>query len=143
MLSPKSNLGPTRTIRSIGSFSPSAKSRGCVSSPATASSSITRLPGAPRRVDSSARPAHCSRMADQPQEITELSFEAALKRLEEIVRRLESGEAPLDESIELYGEGDRLRQQCEKRLQAAQAKIEKIQLVRDGQPSGTAPFDGE
>jgi exodeoxyribonuclease VII small subunit len=77
---------------------------------------------------------------EQP-EISELSFEAALKRLEEIVRRLESGDAPLDESIELYGEGDRLRQQCEARLQAAQAKIEKIQIGRDGQPSGTAPFD--
>ena len=75
--------------------------------------------------------------------INELSFEAALKRLEEIVRRLESGEASLDESIELYGEGDRLRQQCEARLQAAQARIEKIQLGRDGQPSGTTPFDGE
>jgi exodeoxyribonuclease VII small subunit len=82
-------------------------------------------------------------MPDQPEAIDELSFEAALKRLEEIVRRLESGEAPLDESIALYGEGDLLRQQCEKRLHAAQAKIEKIQLGRDGQPSGTAPFDGE
>jgi exodeoxyribonuclease VII small subunit len=81
-------------------------------------------------------------MPDQPEAIAELSFEAALKRLEEIVRRLESGEATLDESIDLYGEGDRLRQQCETRLQAAQAKIEKIQLGRDGQPTGTAPFDG-
>lgn len=80
-------------------------------------------------------------MAEQPETIAELSFEAALKRLEEIVRRLEGGEASLDESIELYGEGDRLRQQCEARLQAAQAKIEKIQLGRDGQPTGTAPFD--
>ena len=80
-------------------------------------------------------------MPDAPDTFAELSFEAALKRLEEIVRRLESGEAPLDESIELYGEGDRLRQQCEARLQAAQAKIEKIQIGRDGQPSGTAPFD--
>lgn len=75
-------------------------------------------------------------------EIQQLSFEAALKRLEEIVRRLESGEATLDESIELYGEGDRLKQQCEARLQSAQARIERIQLGRDGQPSGTAPFDG-
>ena len=38
----------------------------------------------------------------------ELSFEAALARLEEIVRALERGEAPLDQSIELYQEGDRL-----------------------------------
>ena len=80
-------------------------------------------------------------MSDQDQPIAELSFEAALKRLEEIVRKLESGEASLDESISLYGEGDRLKQQCEARLQAAQARIEKIQLGRDGAPSGTAPFD--
>ncbi|MBV9932161.1 MAG: exodeoxyribonuclease VII small subunit [Alphaproteobacteria bacterium] len=80
-------------------------------------------------------------MPDASEAISELTFEAALKRLEEIVRRLESGEASLDESIELYGEGDRLREQCETRLQAAQARIEKIQLGRDGKPTGTAPFD--
>jgi len=79
-------------------------------------------------------------MAEQ-EDVGALSFEAALKRLEEIVRRLESGDASLDESIELYGEGDRLRQQCEARLQAAQARIEKIQLGREGQPARTAPFD--
>jgi exodeoxyribonuclease VII small subunit len=80
-------------------------------------------------------------MPDAPEAISELSFEAALKRLEEIVRRLESGEASLDESIDLYGEGDRLKQQCEARLQAAQARIEKIQLGPGGEPTGTAPFD--
>jgi exodeoxyribonuclease VII small subunit len=82
-------------------------------------------------------------MSDQAQAIGELSFEQALKRLEEIVRKLESGEASLDESIELYGEGDRLKQQCEARLQAAQAKIEKIQFARDGSPGGTIPFDSD
>ena len=81
-------------------------------------------------------------MSDLPQDVQSLSFEAALKRLEEIVRKLESGEASLDESIELYGEGDRLKQQCEARLQAAQARIEQIQFDRDGNPAGTAPFDG-
>ncbi len=80
-------------------------------------------------------------MFEQPQPIAELSFEAALKRLEEIVRKLESGEASLDEAIELYSEGDRLKQQCEARLHAAQARIEKIQLGRGGEPAGTAPFD--
>ena len=80
-------------------------------------------------------------MSDQPLPIAELTFEAALKRLEEIVRKLESGEASLDEAIELYSEGDRLKQQCEARLQAAQARIEKIQLGRNGEPTGTAPFD--
>lgn len=82
-------------------------------------------------------------MAGEPGEIGELSFEAALKRLEEIVHKLESGEASLDEAIALYAEGDRLKQQCEARLQAAQAKIEQIQFGRDGQPAGTAPFGAE
>jgi exodeoxyribonuclease VII small subunit len=75
------------------------------------------------------------------QDLTDLSFEDALKRLEAIVSRLESGDASLDESITLYAEGDRLRAQCEKRLSDAQARIEKISLGGDGRPSGTAPFD--
>jgi exodeoxyribonuclease VII small subunit len=73
--------------------------------------------------------------------ISDLSFEDALKRLEAIVHRLESGEASLDESIKLYAEGDQLRSQCEKRLQDAQARIEKISLGPDGSPRGTQPFD--
>lgn len=96
-----------------------------------------------RRLTVAAAMANAPLMSDQPQAIAELSFEAALKRLEEIVRRLESGEASLDESIDLYNEGERLKQQCEARLQAAQARIEKIQFARDGSPSGTTPFDGD
>lgn len=82
-------------------------------------------------------------MTDDKEDVAGLTFEAALKRLEEIVRKLESGEASLDEAIALYSEGDRLKQQCESRLQAAQAKIEQIQFGRDGAPSGTAPFGSE
>jgi exodeoxyribonuclease VII small subunit len=76
----------------------------------------------------------------EEENVSELSFEAALKRLEEIVRKLESGEAALDDAILLYEEGDRLKQQCEARLAAAQAKIEQIQFGRDGAPAGAAPF---
>jgi exodeoxyribonuclease VII small subunit len=72
---------------------------------------------------------------------TELSFEAALSRLEEIVRTLEKGEAPLDRSIELYQEGDRLKRHCEERLKAAQARIEQIAFGSDGKPSGVKSFD--
>jgi exodeoxyribonuclease VII small subunit len=82
-------------------------------------------------------PAHTI-SADQSEE---LSFEAALKRLEEIVRTLEKGEAPLDQSIELYQEGDRLRRHCEARLKAAQARIEQIAFSSDGAPAGVKPFD--
>ena len=80
-------------------------------------------------------------MADDA--IAELSFEDALKRLEEIVRRLESGEESLENSIQLYQEGDRLRSQCEARLKSAQAKIDQIQLGGDGAPAGVRPFDAE
>ena len=70
-----------------------------------------------------------------------LSFEEALKRLETIVHRLESGEESLDVAIQLYADGDALRAQCEKRLADAQARIEKITLGKDGQPAGVQPFD--
>ena len=72
----------------------------------------------------------------------QLSFEAALARLEEIVRLLERGVAPLDQSIDLYQEGDRLKRLCEERLKSAQARIDQIALGPDGQPKGLAPFDG-
>lgn len=75
------------------------------------------------------------------EDLTDLSFEDALKRLETIVQRLESGEASLDESIMLYTEGDKLRAQCEARLKDAQARIETITLGADGNPAGTRPFD--
>ena len=71
----------------------------------------------------------------------ELSFEDALKRLEEIVRTLEKGEAPLDQSIELYQEGDKLKRHCEARLKSAQARIEQIAFGSDGKPTGAKPFD--
>jgi len=76
-------------------------------------------------------------MAD---EISELSFEAALKELERIVARLESGEAQLQEAIDLYERGDQLRRQCAARLDAAQARIEAIRLDAEGKPAGTVPF---
>ena len=71
----------------------------------------------------------------------EMSFEAALARLEEIVRTLEKGEAPLDQSIELYQEGDKLKRLCEERLKSAQARIEQIAFGSDGKPEGVKPFD--
>lgn len=73
--------------------------------------------------------------------IADLSFEDALKRLEEIVHKLETGEARLDDAIGLYEEGTRLRQKCAERLDAAQARIEAIRLDSDGRPAGVAPFD--
>lgn len=79
-------------------------------------------------------------MTDTPnQDIASLSFEAAMGELETIVRRLEGGDVSLEESVTLYERGHALRQHCEARLAAAQARIEQVSLV-DGQPAGTAPF---
>ena len=74
-------------------------------------------------------------------DIDGLSFEAALAELEGIVRSLEQGQAPLDESIELYQRGDRLKRHCEARLKAAQARIDQISLDAEGKPVATTSFD--
>ena len=70
----------------------------------------------------------------------ELSFEDALKELERIVARLESGDASLQEAIDLYERGDQLRRQCAARLDAAQARIEAIRTDAEGRATATQPF---
>ena len=70
-----------------------------------------------------------------------MSFEQALSALEDVVRRLEGGEVPLDESITLYERGEALRKHCQARLDAAQARIEKIVAGEGGKAVGTEPFD--
>jgi exodeoxyribonuclease VII small subunit len=70
-----------------------------------------------------------------------LSFEVALARLEKIVHRLEAGEATLEESIDLYTEGQRLKQHCEDKLAGATARIEAIVVGHDGRATGVTPFD--
>jgi len=72
--------------------------------------------------------------------VEELSFEDALKELETIVSRLESGDAALDQAIGLYERGDKLRRRCADRLDAAQARIEAIRLDGEGRPTGTQSF---
>ncbi|MEM1051485.1 MAG: exodeoxyribonuclease VII small subunit [Pseudomonadota bacterium] len=74
-------------------------------------------------------------------EIDQMSFEQALTALEEIVTQLERGDVPLDRSIELYERGERLRGACQKRLDSAQARIEKIVAGSDGSPSSAVPLD--
>jgi exodeoxyribonuclease VII small subunit len=73
-------------------------------------------------------------------DVKTMSFEAALSELEKIVGTLESGKAPLAESIQIYERGEALKSHCEALLKAAEARIEKITL-RNGQPVGTEPLD--
>lgn len=82
-------------------------------------------------------------MSEDNSDIAALSFEDALRALEDIVRKLEGGEVPLDISIALYERGEKLRQHCQARLDAAQLKIEQIIAGADGQAAGTRPFDPE
>lgn len=80
-------------------------------------------------------------MAEGIPDIEQMSFEEALQALEKVVRDLESGEVALDRSIDLYEQGEALRRHCQARLDAAQARIEKIVAGPDGRASGTVPFD--
>ena len=80
-------------------------------------------------------------MAEGSPDISALSFEDALKALEDVVRRLESGEVPLDDSISLYERGEALRKHCQARLDAAQARIERIVTGPGGEATGTRPLD--
>ena len=82
-------------------------------------------------------------MSETAADIAAMSFEDALRALEDVVRKLESGEVPLDDSITLYERGEALRKACQTRLDAAQARIEKIVAGPDGQAAGTQPFDAE
>lgn len=72
--------------------------------------------------------------------VEQLSFEEALGELEAIVGSLESGKAPLEESIGAYERGIALKEHCARKLQEAQLKIEKISVGADGKVS-TAPFE--
>ena len=74
-------------------------------------------------------------------DVKPLSFEAALAQLEDIVGKLESGRAPLAESIAIYERGEALKAHCETLLRTAEARIEKITLSRDGRANGTEPLD--
>ena len=75
--------------------------------------------------------------------VAELKFEAALAELEVLVQRLERGDVPLAESIAAYERGEALKAHCDRLLKAAEDRVEKIRLSREGKPVGIDPLDGE
>ena len=79
-------------------------------------------------------------MADNT-DVQKLSFELAIQELESIVKRLEEGKVPLEESVAIYERGEALKQRCEELLKAAEARVEKITLDAGGKPKGTEPLD--
>jgi exodeoxyribonuclease VII small subunit len=76
-------------------------------------------------------------------DVTQLTFERAIEELETIVKRLEEGKVPLEESVAIYERGELLKRRCEDLLRQAEARVEKITLDAAGKPTGTAPLDVE
>jgi len=73
-------------------------------------------------------------------DISALTFEQALAELEKIVSELESGQAPLERSIDIYTRAAALKAHCEKKLEAARLKVEKI-VLGPGGPTGAEPAE--
>ena len=71
--------------------------------------------------------------ADSPGDVSGLSFEQSLAELEKIVAELESGQAPLERSIEMYERGAALKALCEAKLEVARLRVEKIVMGAQGQ----------
>ena len=72
--------------------------------------------------------------------IAAMTFEEALAELEKIVQRLESGSAPLEESISIYERGATLKAHCEARLEQARLRVEKA-VMSQGAATGGAPAE--
>jgi exodeoxyribonuclease VII small subunit len=67
--------------------------------------------------------------------VSEPTFEAAQKELEQIVQRLEHGQAPLDEALSLWERGEQLYKLCRERLDAAEGRIEELaKRVEESKP---------
>ena len=73
--------------------------------------------------------------------VAKMSFEAALRELEQVVDRLDRGDASLDEAIALYERGAKLKKRCEDELLRAEEKVARITQDAEGRPTGTAPLD--
>ncbi|KEP69735.1 exodeoxyribonuclease VII small subunit [Thioclava sp. BHET1] len=81
-------------------------------------------------------------MSNEEPDVKTLSFEQAMKALEEVVGQLEHGDVALDRSIALYERGAALKARCASLLKEAEERVEKITLGADGSVQGTAPVDG-
>ena len=75
---------------------------------------------------------------DEPRPVEELSFEAARDELEQVVQRLEDGSTSLEEALALWERGEALYRACRSRLEAAEARIEKLAEAL-AEPPGAAP----
>ncbi|HXZ46632.1 MAG TPA: exodeoxyribonuclease VII small subunit [Pseudolabrys sp.] len=74
-------------------------------------------------------------------DVKKMTFERAIEELESIVRRLEEGKVPLEESVAIYERGETLKKRCEELLRQAEARVERITLDANGKPVGSEPLD--
>ena len=82
----------------------------------------------------------------KPEEKQTRTFEASLEALERIVQQLESGDLPLEKSLELFEQGIRLSRECQDRLTQAERRIEILMRDNQGRPVASAfnqPDDGQ
>ncbi len=79
-------------------------------------------------------------MSDKP--IEEMSFEDAIRELEQVVTQLDRGDVALEDSIKLYERGAALKARCEAKLKEAEEKVAQITLDANGQPTGATPVEG-
>ena len=79
-------------------------------------------------------------MADKS--IEEMSFEDAIRELEQVVTQLDRGDVALEDSIKLYERGAALKARCEAKLKEAEEKVAQITLDANGQPTGATPVEG-
>jgi exodeoxyribonuclease VII small subunit len=81
-------------------------------------------------------------MAEKPTtDVKTMPFETAIAELEQIVRELEGGKVPLEQSVTMYERGEALKRRCEELLKQAEARVEKITLDAAGKPTGSEPLD--
>jgi len=76
-------------------------------------------------------------------DIKKMAFEQAIDQLETIVKRLEEGKVPLEESVAIYERGEALKRRCEELLLQAEARVQKITLDASGKPTSATPLDVE
>jgi exodeoxyribonuclease VII small subunit len=80
-------------------------------------------------------------MSDQ-KPIDQMSFEDAIRELEQVVTALDKGDVALEDSITLYERGAALKSRCEAKLKEAEEKVAQITLDANGQPTGATPVEG-
>lgn len=81
-------------------------------------------------------------MTDQNHEdVQTLTFERSMEELELIVKRLEDGRVPLEESVKIYERGESLKRRCEELLRQAELRVERLTVDANGRATGSEPLD--